>query len=235
MTIASDVQSLSPGSIITLYELDTTSLGGALYRFHPGLNELKNEVVWGGNTYTAFPIEASGFEMTTQGTLPRPTIKVANVTGLVSTLAKTYNDLTGAKLTRKRTLLKYLDAVNFAGGNPSADSTQSFPNEIYYVNRKISENRVFLEFELVSSIDLHGVKLPRRQVIQNVCTWKYRGIQNGDATGCPYTGTNYFDTTDSVVLSSTEDVCGKRLSSCKARFGEYATLPFGGFPSVGLF
>ncbi|TCS68254.1 hypothetical protein EDC61_1305, partial [Sulfuritortus calidifontis] len=28
--------------------------------------------------------------------------------------------------------------------------------------------------------------------------------------------------------------CGKRLASCKLRFGPYAELPFGGFPAVGL-
>lgn len=32
-----------------------------------------------------------------------------------------------------------------------------------------------------------------------------------------------------------KDVCGKRLSSCKLRFGENADLPFGSFPSVGGF
>ena len=32
-----------------------------------------------------------------------------------------------------------------------------------------------------------------------------------------------------------KDVCGKRITSCKKRFGEYAELPFGSFPSVGTF
>jgi hypothetical protein len=31
-----------------------------------------------------------------------------------------------------------------------------------------------------------------------------------------------------------KDICGKRLSSCKLRFGKGAQLPFGGFPGVGL-
>ena len=30
-----------------------------------------------------------------------------------------------------------------------------------------------------------------------------------------------------------DDVCGKRVSSCKVRFGQYAELPFGSFPSIG--
>src|SRR6185436_7754424 len=32
----------------------------------------------------------------------------------------------------------------------------------------------------------------------------------------------------------TQEKCGKRLSSCKLRFGENAELPFGGFPGAGL-
>jgi phage-related protein len=32
-----------------------------------------------------------------------------------------------------------------------------------------------------------------------------------------------------------DDVCGKRLTSCKARFGENFELPFGSFPSLGAF
>ena len=36
-------------------------------------------------------------------------------------------------------------------------------------------------------------------------------------------------------LDAIGDVCGKRLSSCKLRFGELADLPFGAFPGIGTF
>jgi lambda family phage minor tail protein L len=36
-----------------------------------------------------------------------------------------------------------------------------------------------------------------------------------------------------VTVDPAKDVCGKRLSSCKARFGANASLPFGSFPSLG--
>jgi len=38
-----------------------------------------------------------------------------------------------------------------------------------------------------------------------------------------------------VTVDPTKDVCGKRIASCKARFGANAELPFGSFPSVGTF
>lgn len=226
--IYADIQSLEVGQIVELFELDATSIGGSITRFHNGVNPLGGDVVWQGNTYYRFPIEASGFEYRGQGQLPRPTVRVANVTGIIGALVRTYDDLVGAKFTRKRTLVKYLDAVNFSGGNPNADPTAAFADDIYFVDRKSNENKVIVEFELAAAFDVSGVMLPRRSIVQNVCPWKYKGGE------CSYSGTNYFDKNDNPVTSSADDVCGKRLSSCKARFGQYAELDFGGFPSAGL-
>ena len=39
---------------------------------------------------------------------------------------------------------------------------------------------------------------------------------------------------DQPTSDPANDRCGKRLASCKLRFGAYAELPFGGFPGVGL-
>lgn len=231
MTIAADVQSLVPGNLITLYELDTTAVGDpTVYRFHPGVNAMGNDVTWGGNIYTRFPIEASGFERAGQGRMPRPRLAVANVDGLVGALAASLGGLEGARLTRIRTFLKYLDAINFEGGvNASADPNQVLDREIWVVARKSAENKVFVEFELAASIDMPGVMLPRRQVIANVCTWRYRSAE------CGYSGGAVADRNDIAVGDLALDVCGRRLTSCKLRFGAYAELPFGGFPAAGLF
>jgi len=45
--------------------------------------------------------------------------------------------------------------------------------------------------------------------------------------------TQLFDTNDQPTTIIASDVCGKRLSSCRARFG-FGELPFGGFPAAGL-
>lgn len=228
-SIQSEIQKLAPAAIIELFILDGSSFGAGLTYFHAGTNGLLSTVTWQGQAYQPFPVQISGFEYNGNGQLPRPSLRVANVTGLITTLVLQYKDMIGAKITRKRTLLKYLDAVNFPGGtNPTADPTASFDDDVYYIDRKASENRDLVEFELCAAIDLQGVMLPRRQFIQNVCPWTYRG------SNCSYTGTAYFDANDNPVTASTADVCGKRLTSCKARFGQYATLPFGGFPGAGL-
>lgn len=254
MTIQQDLGSLSPGQIVELFEIDATSIGGSVLRFHNGTNGLNNPVVWQGKTYSPFPIEATGFQFNGKGQVPRPTLRIANVTGLLGALVREYKDLIGAKVTRKRTLVKYLDLPNFPGDSfllvgtgldrllineagdrlwinsisTTADPNAALPDDIYYIDRKANENKVVIEFELAASFDLNGVMLPRRQIVQNVCPWKYRGGE------CGYTGTAYFDSLDNPVGSPASDVCGKRLASCKLRFGEFNELPFGGFPAAGL-
>jgi len=229
MAIASDIQTLAPGALVDLFELDASALGGVVTRFHAGVNALGSDVVWDGDTYTRFPIEAEGFEWNGQGTIPRPKIRAANANGLIGALARELQDLVGAKLTRRRTFVKYLDAVNFPGGvNPTADPNCGFPDEVWFVDRKSAENGLYVERELSAAFDVAGVALPRRQCIQNVCTWRYRSAE------CGYTGGAVADKNDVATTDPAKDACGKRLNSCKKRFGTYNKLPFGGFPGVGL-
>ncbi len=228
--IRAEIQKLAPSAVIELFVLDLSLFSQGSVYFHAGTNSLQQRVTWQGKTYEAFPIQVEGVEFNGNGQIPRPKLKVANVTGAITAMVLIYQDLVGAKITRKRTLAKYLDAVNFPGGvNPTADLTAEFADDIYYIDRKSRETRDVIEFELAASFDLEGVNLPRRQIVQNVCPWRYRSSE------CGYTGTSYFDANDQFVASSTQDICGKRLSSCQARFGQNAELPFGGFPAAGLF
>lgn len=226
MTVSADLLATQPTAMVELFVLDLSAYGQPALRFHAGTNELGADVVWQGNTYQRFPIQASEFAITGQGTLPRPKIAVANVTGLISALCKQYNDLVGCTFTRKRTLLRYLDAANFSAGNPNADPAEELPDQVFRVNQKMSETREQVVFELAVAFDAQGVKLPRRQFIQNACPWRYRG------DGCGYTGTAYFDSNDAAVGAAAQDVCGKRLSSCEARSNQ---RNYGGFPGVGVY
>jgi lambda family phage minor tail protein L len=247
MTVTAEVRAelakLNPSSIIELFEVKTSArLHGAceIYRFHSGVNakSVSGHVVWGGNTYYAWPVEADGFEYTGKGTLPRPTVRIANVDGSITAVLIEINqfsygsDLTGAEVKRIRTLARFLDAVNFENDtNPfgTPDPTASLPEEIYYIDRKSVETNQFIEFELACSFDLAGVRVPKRQTINNVCQWLYRGGE------CGYTGSSFFDENDNSVSSESQDVCGKRLKSCEARFGAGNELPFGSFPGVGQY
>lgn len=238
MTVpVSDLQAVAPSAIIELFvlELNVLQHGAAdTYRFHAGTSLNANgELVWAGNSYMRFPVEAEGFEYSGNGQLPRPKIRVSNILGTITAiLVALPNGLEGAKLTRIRTLARYLDAVNFPGNvNPygTPDPTAALPAEVFYIDRKTVESRDAVEFELASAFDLAGVRIPKRQCISNICQWEYR------STECGYVGSNYFDENDASVGSIGLDVCGKRLSSCKVRFGQNAELPYGGFPGIGTF
>lgn len=227
--IKSELQKLAPSAIIELFTLDLTIFGDQIYYFHAGTNGLRQPITWQGQEYVPFPIQASGFELSTGGQMPRPTLVVSNVLGVVTALVLTYKDMLGAKVTRKRTMQKYLDAVNFDGGiNPTADPTAEFPDDVFFIEAKKNETPELIEFELSSSFDVQNVQLPKRQIIQNICPWRYRGPE------CGYTGTDYFNSNDQPVGTLQQDVCGKRLTSCKLRFGQFAELPYGGFPAAGL-
>lgn len=228
-SITSEIGKLEPSALVELFKLDLTFINAGVYYFHAGTNELSQNIVFNGITYYRFPIQASGFDFNGRGQLPRPKLLVSNVTGAISGLVLLYQDMIGAKIVRRRTLAKYLDAVNFDGGvNATADPTAVFPEDTYYIDRKSGENRDVVEFELAAAFDLYGVQLPRRQIIQNTCVWGYRSSE------CGYAGGSYFNENDQPVGSSAQDFCGKRLSSCKLRFGETAELPYGSFPAAGL-
>jgi lambda family phage minor tail protein L len=228
MAVKEDIQSLSPSAMVELFVLDTTNLaGGAITRFHAGISGVQTNVWWQGNEYQALPVEASGFDVTAKGSLPRPHIKVANVSGLFSAAARDFDDLIGCKVTRKRTFAKYLDTRNFSAGNASADPNQYLPDELWFVERKVSENRYVVEWELASAFDLQGVMLPFRQVVQNSCQWTYRSAE------CGYTG-GYMGFDDLPAFTADKDGCPKLYTSCKTRFATLGvnTLNFGGFPGA---
>jgi len=246
-TPTEELQKPNPSAIIELFEvaLNQAQHGTTtVYRFHAGTNEANNgDVVWDGNSYLKMPLEAEGFEYTGKGQIPRPTIKVSNLLGtLTSIIHSLPYGLEGAQVTRIRTMARFLDAANFDGGtNPygTPDPTQKLPDEIYFIDRLKGENRDIVEFELAASIDLQGIGAPKRQTIQNVCQWKYRTTGevyaaadyaddqyayfldafNYDQVDCPYKGGIYFKADDTITTDVSLDQCGKRLSSCKKRFG----------------
>ena len=227
-----DLAAIAPSAIIELFEmtLDSTLHGSTdTYRWHNGANaNVSGNIVWNGNSYVRLPIKAEGFEYSNTGTLPRPTLTISNLDGVMTTLlllvnaTTAGNDLGGATVKRIRTLKKYLD------GEAAADPHAKFPDEVWYVDRKANESRDSVSFELASKFDLVGIMIPKRQIIANICQWKYRSSE------CGYTGSNYWNINDQSVGTLAEDKCGKRLSSCKLRFGATAELPFGSFPGAGL-
>ena len=173
--VFSEVQKINPSAIIELFVLQLdNALHGAttIYRFHAGSNLNANgEIIFAGNTYLRFPIEATGFAYQ-RGQLPRPKLRVSNATGLISSILVSVNqvtrgnDLTGATFTRIRTMARFLDAINFPGNtNPlgTPDPSAEFKRQVFTIDRKSAETREVVEFELAASLDMAGVRAPKRQ------------------------------------------------------------------------
>ena len=289
-----ELQKPDPSAVIELFELELVegthyATGNpdnvtTTYRWHAGVNNYNNPIVFNSNTYTPMPIEAEGFDYKSgeKTTAARPTLRISNLLSTVSTILievnkiTAGNDLLNAKVTKITTLAMFLDSINFAssgtttyavtvvadasennvfaidgtqkpvltlvkgatyifdqedntnqnhqllirntndtsytdgvtvtgtaGGlnaqlqfivpanapssfkyycqahgnnmgntininlvaNPTANPNATSRSEIYYVDRKSTENRNIVEFELAQFTDLPNFKLPKRQVL----------------------------------------------------------------------
>ena len=213
--------------VIDLFTLDISpilppaSSDQSIYRFANWSQVNGQDVVYKTNTYTALPLEADGFELNTSGQLARPTLNFANVGLGITALTNTYDDLVGATVQRIRTLSTYLD------GEPDADPNAFWGPDEWVVEQKSNETKLVVSFQLAIPFDLEGRALPGRRLLREQCQWIYKSD-----IGCGYSGSPFFDANDRPVSFPEQDVCGKRLTSCKLRFGNTARLPFGGFPGL---
>ena len=191
----SELQKINPSSIVELFQLELiTAIHGSntKYYFHNGTNTNgNNNLIFNNIEYTKMPIEADGFEFNGKQT-PRPRLRISNILGTFTTILLTLpQGLEGAKVTRIRTLARYVDNANFTGGqillengsnllledgfaidmdqgiNPfgTPDPTATFDEQIFIIDRKSTENRDIIEFELAATYDIDGVRLPKRQVL----------------------------------------------------------------------
>lgn len=143
------------------------------------------------------------------------------------------DDLVGQPVKRIKTFRKYLDD----GTHPGTGA--KFSDENYVIERKASQSRHLLKFELSTKLDQQGTQIPNLKIIRDSCVQKYRvwterGFEYVGAS-CPYAGGRFFKTNGDPTSNPEEDACGKRISDCKARFGANAVLPRLAFPGVGRY
>ncbi len=246
MSLSSDLQKLSVTGLVTLYELDATNLGGEILRWHghvgfedwqiinPEQTQTKSDIIWQGQTYSPVAIQTDGLEVRGDGRPSAPTLVVANEiggnVGAITIMCALYSDFANAKLTVTHVLAKYLDAANFADGNPTANPSE-FVSQYWTIEQKTEEQFDTVTFELASPLAAQRIKIPTR-TITSYCTWALRGDYRGE--NCGYMGTAMFTKDGEPTANPALDKCGGRLSDCKKRFGENNPLRFGGYPSSNL-
>jgi lambda family phage minor tail protein L len=174
-TIRQRVQSLEPGVLVELFQAAIPS--GPTFFFHNYPKDGDGTIPFQSASYVAWPIQADGWEYGSDGSLPRPRLRIGDGNGVITGLMLAYDDLIGTLVTRKRTLQEYLD------DQPGADPTQEYPPDIYQVdNIQSAVPGQAIEFELISPIDNENIMLPGRQVKANACDWVLFGPD------CGYTG-----------------------------------------------
>lgn len=211
------------GAMLELFEVDLQSFGGDVIRFHAGTNGYYKDVIWQGRSYSAYPIAVEGFEVKSEGTYSRPTMKVANITGLITGINHDFDDALGAVVTRRQVLVKYLDALNFPKGNADADPTMEAVSR-YVIEEMAEETFETVTYNLATPVDCDNAIIPARTILADVCQWVYRG------DGCGYSGGPVADEKDNPTSDLSRDKCSKRRSGCRLRFAKPSSLPYGGYP-----
>lgn len=225
-----ELTSLTPSALITLFEIDISKLvksknttlaaeqqelnahfkqnsitkridlNDNILRFHNNVNVFNSYIVWQGKVYHPAPIAAEGFEATTKGTLPQPSLSISSQSetgmdqlALLKHEIRKFGDIIGSTVTRRRTFAKYLDITNYSlTGSTLSEKMQQMPQgyepdpyaelpkDVYYIERKQTENKSIITYQLSSILDLEGTKIPKRVINSDKCVWQYRGI------GCWY-------------------------------------------------
>jgi lambda family phage minor tail protein L len=84
----SDLQQIAPSAVIELFQLELNAAQHGVnetYYFHAGVNATNSgDIIWNGQAYLAFPIEATEFEYTGTGSLPRPKLRISNIYGTIT-------------------------------------------------------------------------------------------------------------------------------------------------------
>ena len=213
--VNAEISSLTPSSPLQFYEIDLTEVSPSTINFdyngqqpmNRGILRVYNDynlfkitsdsygrIKWQNNYYYPFPIFSEGFECTSAGTLPTPKFSISNLSPDYSTNSfynyirmqmQSLGDIIGAKFTRIKTFLKYLDSSNFSQGyNPYMTNSgiyeMELPRDIYYIDRKTIENKTIVEYQLNTILDLENLVLPGRTILAKKCPFLYRG------EGCCY-------------------------------------------------
>lgn len=159
MTISQDTEKSSVPAYVELFDFDFSStnipeLSESIFRCTP--NNSESSIVFGGDTYTPFPIQITGINQSSEGAPARPKIVISNVTKYIGGLVFSYNDIIGTTVTFIRTFEPYL----------GSSSRISLPPLRYYISKKTQHDKTLISFELRDFRDKERAFMPKRQMLK---------------------------------------------------------------------
>ena len=184
MSLIASIQTLTPGSIIHVYEIETAD--GTYVRFsgHQNANNAPIQMYDYDNnsqlnTYYQLPIVAEGFEKNNSGAIARPKLRVGIATSSTNPQVSfkaavgSFESLLGKKMVRRTTFSKYVKGGT--SETASGATPVEFNRECWIIDKVASEDADMVEFELNHPFDMDGVMLPKRTIVGNGCSWEYQG------------------------------------------------------------
>lgn len=173
------------------------------------------DVTYANQVYTRFPLKFSGASISSNGTIDKASITVANATRILMPLIEAHDGLSGFTVSVLTVYEKFLDNVYtltldgtlVAEDNPTKDATAHIRDE--YVIDSYSATEQTIAFQLNAVVDF-DIRVPRRRFTPYSCYWRYK-----DPETCGYAG------------ELTE--CKKSLEACDAHGNSFR---FGGFPGI---
>lgn len=217
-----EAQSASPSSYIELFELDASALtsatgtvGGKTYFTN------SEEVTVGDQVYLSIPVELTGLEFEGGAAPARPSLTLGAITGGIRTLILQYGNLLGARITISRIFKAHL-----------ADPSQIFGRATFVLDRLTELSKTQATWELLSTLDFEGYKLPRRFISRDYCPFSVRrwtGSEwDSEGAQCPYNGSTIYDENGEQTDDPTREHFAKTLTGCcKLRARKYSFIAFG--------
>lgn len=215
-------------TLIHLYEIERS--GGAVLRL---TGDADTNIGFGGEAYTAVPLEAKGFAWTSKTSPGHPVLTLTHAQGLFG-VSLDHGGMQGARVTRIVTFSSECDPPLGEGGGAA------FTPECWRVERmsRLDGHQVTLDLQPEARMD--GLALPSRVMLGDLCQHRYRlwDVEKGrfdySHATCPYTASSCFDDQGNPVENPAQDQCSLRLENgCRKRFS--GQLPFLGFPGLGGF
>lgn len=158
--------------------------------------EYDTDIVYGGITYSKFPITHEFISENTKGEIDQVKVTVANVSRAIEAYLTAY-DLRGKKV-----------SIKVVWANQLADA-DAYIEEIYYIDSYTADEEK-VEFTLSSKFDILDVAVPVRTYLRNYCAWKFKSSE------CGYSG-------EETSCNKTLTRC--RVLANEVRFGGFPSIP----------